>query len=211
MIDLTRTILDLARVAIKVKKGSSAVKVALTDFEIWFEAVRKIPVKDLEDISKDELKEEYKLFLIRLEELTHKLSLEELENMDSKLMIKSFFDGINNIYKGVEMVLHAMAVASGKSSCESNLESFVSQYENHFDERRNVDDNTATEEFEISVNGPSLAHADSVITDAMNLYWNGKPWHFFRTSAVERLMNPERVSSTLKQLDSLKSSLPFMD
>ena len=126
MIDLTRTILDLARVAIKVKKGSSAVKVALTDFEIWFEAVRKIPVKDLEDISKDELKEEYKLFLIRLEELTHKLSLEELENMDSKLMIKSFFDGINNIYKGVEMVLHAMAVASVKSSCESILESFVS-------------------------------------------------------------------------------------
>ena len=67
------------------------------------------------------------------------------------------------------MVLHAFAVASVKRSCESILESFVSQYENHFDEHQNVYEQTATEEFEMSVNGPSLSHTDSVITDAMDL------------------------------------------
>ena len=41
------------------------------------------------------------------------------------------------------------------------MESYVSQYEIHFDERRNVEEYTANEEFEISVNGPKLAHADS--------------------------------------------------
>ena len=46
-------------------------------------------------------------------------------------------------------------------------------YEKHFDQRRNVDETTDTEEFEISVNGPSLAHADAVISEAMDLYWDG--------------------------------------
>ena len=58
------------------------------------------------------------------------------------------------------MVLHAFAVASVKSSCESILESFLY----YFDEHQNVDEQTSTEEFEISVNGISLSHADSVIT-----------------------------------------------
>ena len=46
-----------------------------------------------------------------------------------------------------------MAVASVKCSCESILESYVSQYEVHFNERRNVDELTANEEFGIAVNG----------------------------------------------------------
>ena len=67
------------------------------------------------------------------------------------------------------MVLHAVSVASVKSSCESILESFASQYENHFDERWNVDVQTVTKEFEISF------LADSVITKAIDLCWKGKP------------------------------------
>ena len=73
------------------------------------------------------------------------------------------------------MILHSMAVASIKQSCESILESFVSRNENHFDARRNVDENTANEEFEIAVNSPNLAHSTSVINEAMNSYWKGKP------------------------------------
>ena len=61
----TRTILDFARLAIKVRKGTSAVKVAVTEFNGWLEAVQKIPVKDLEDIPRDELKAEFRLFVTR--------------------------------------------------------------------------------------------------------------------------------------------------
>ena len=42
--------------------------------------------------------------------------------------------------------------------------------ENHFDEQRNVKEDTANEEFEISKNGPNLAHCDSIIIEALNLY-----------------------------------------
>ena len=68
------------------------------------------------------------------------------------------------------MILQTMAVASVKHSCESILESFVSKYENHFDIRRNVNEESANEEFEIAVNGPNLAHSHSVMFEAMNLY-----------------------------------------
>ena len=91
------------------------------------------------------------------------------------------------------------------------MESYVSQYEIHFDERRNVDEHTANEEFEISVNGPKLAHADSVILEAMDLHFKGKAWHFFRSSLIEKLVNPCGTSSTLKRLESEKNSLPIMD
>ena len=54
------------------------------------------------------------------------------------------------------------------------METYVSQYEIHFDLRRNVDEYTANEEFEISVNGPKLAHADLVILEVMDLHFKGK-------------------------------------
>ena len=69
--------------------------------------------------------------------------------------------------------------------------------------------NTANEEFEIAVNGPNLAHADSVIMEAMDLYWGGKPWHFYRSSPLEKL--GPGTSDTLKRLYCDKNSLPIMD
>ena len=40
---------------------------------------------------------------------------------------KRFFDENNQLYEGVETVLHAAAVAATKNSCESIIESFVSK------------------------------------------------------------------------------------
>mgnify|MGYP003336288054 CR=1 FL=1 len=74
-----------------------------------------------------------------------------------------------------------------KQSCESILESFVSMYENHFDIIRNTHEKSTNEEFEIAVNGPNLAHCDSVVKEAMDNYWasRGGKWHFFKTSVLE--------------------------
>ena len=82
-------------------------------------------------------------------------------------------------------------------------------YENHFDERRNVKEYTANEEFEISVNEPNLAHHDLIIIEALNLYWEGKPWRFYRTYLVEKLVAPLGSSSILERLKSVKNSLPI--
>ena len=44
----------------------------------------------------------------------------------------------------------------------------------------------AVEEFEIADNGPSLEHSDSIVEEAMKIYWKGNAWHFFKTSVVKR-------------------------
>ena len=80
-----------------------------------------------------------------------------------------------------------------------------------FDERCNVDETTANEEFAIAVNGPNLANDDSVILQDMDLYWKGNPWHFFRSSPLEKLIHISGTSSTLKCLASAIHSLPIMD
>ena len=125
---------------------------------------------ELRDIPQDELKGQFKIFVSRLGKITAKYTIQELRDLDTRILIKEFFDEKNQLYLDIEMILQAMAVASVKHSCESILESFVSKFENHFDERRNVDEATATEEFEIIVNGPKLAHSEAVVKEAMDLH-----------------------------------------
>ena len=210
IINQTRIILDLPKLAIKVKSEGFVV-VALTEYSNWIEAVRNINIEDLNKVSDDDLKSQFKLYLSRLEIMTRDYSVKDLTDLDSKILIRNFFDPDKKLYLGIEMILHSMAVASIKQSCESILESFVSKYENHFDARRNVDEETANEEFEIAVNGPNLAHSNSIIIEAMDLYWKGKPWHFYRTSSIKRFVNPNGISCVLNRLDSIQNHLPIMN
>ena len=101
------------------------------------------------------------------------------------MIIKNFLKPNTEYYKRIEN-MHVIAYAAVKNSCESIVESFVSRYENHFDIRRNLDKESIIEEFQIAVNGPSFAHCDGVVKEAMGLYWSknkakgGKDrWHFF--------------------------------
>ena len=140
-------------------KSEGFIRVAVTNFGEWIEALRNIPIEDMKDVPLDELKSHYILFVSGLEDITRKYTMEELQNLNAKILIKSFFDQNEKLYIDIEMILQTMAVASVKHSCESILESFVSKYENHFD-IRNVNEESANEEFEIAVNGPNLAHSD---------------------------------------------------
>ena len=103
-----------------------------------------------------------------------------------------------------------------KHSCESVLESFVSKYENHFDQRRNTDEETINQEFEISNNGSSLALCDTVVEEAMDAYWRSKSkdglaeWHFYRTSVVEKLKTFTGDSEVLNRMLTSRNNLPFM-
>ena len=74
-----------------------------------------------------------------------------------------------------------------------------------------MDEQTANEEFEIATNGPNLAHADSIIIEAMNIHFKQKPWHFFRTTIMEKLVNQNGTSNVLNRLDSVRNNLPIMD
>ena len=71
-----------------------------------------------------------------------------------------------------------------------------------FDARRS----TSNQEFEIAVNGPNLAHCETVVSEAMLLYWRGKcqegvgEWHFFKTSVVEKLRKYDANSKVLHRI-----------
>ena len=105
-VELTRTMLDLPHLARKVKtSGSSSIKVAITEFPKFLNAVRSLPVVTLRDVSDEELKSEFRTFIARLEELTKEQSVADLVEIDPKELIKKFFDPRGELYVGMEMIL----------------------------------------------------------------------------------------------------------
>ena len=67
-------ILDLPKLAKKINEnGSSYIKVAVTDFPVFYEAVRKIPVRSLNDILEEALSKQYREFLKRIGEISKPL------------------------------------------------------------------------------------------------------------------------------------------
>ena len=78
--------LDLPKLAMKVK-SEGFIKVTVTNFGEWIEALRNIPIEDMKDVPLDELKSQYKLFLSRLEDITKKYTMEELQSLDAKILI----------------------------------------------------------------------------------------------------------------------------
>jgi len=137
-------------------KSEGFIKVAVTNFGEWIEAIRNIPIEairnipieDMKDVPLDELKSQYKLFLSRLEDITRKYTMEELQNLEAKILIKSFFDQKEKLYIDIEMILQTMAVAFVKHSCESILVSFVSKYENNL-HIRNVNEESFNKELKL--------------------------------------------------------------
>ena len=108
-------------------KSEGFVVVALTEYSNWIEAVRNINIEDLNKVSDDDLKSQFKLYLPRLEIMTRDYSVKDLTDLDSKILIRNFFDPDDKLYLDIEIILHSMAVASIKQSCESILQSFVSK------------------------------------------------------------------------------------
>jgi hypothetical protein len=175
--------------------------------------VLEVPVLCLKDVPEEEMKAQFKTFVERLGQVTADCYREDLNQMDPKELIKQFFDPACKLFKDIEMIMQAMAVCAVKHSCESVLESFVSRYENHFDARRNTEEESTNEEFEIAVNGPNLANCNAVVTEAMTEYWKsrGGSWHFFRVSVVEKLNQYKGDSEVMHRLFGNKNSLPFMN
>ena len=211
VIEATRVVLDFPALSVKLKQtGSSPVKVAATEYPKFRDAIHKVPVDSILEIEDEELKLQFKIFIDRLQCMTNNFDELKLKKIDSKELIKKFMDPAGGLFKGIEMIMQAVSVCAVKHSCESVLESFVSRYENHFDSRRNTEENSSNEEFVIAVNGPNLAHCDSVVREAMNDYWGsrGGEWHFIKRSVMEKLDCKDSV--VLNRILKTPNSLPFM-
>merc|ERR1712208_198564 len=75
-----------------------------------------------------------------------------------------------NLFIGVEVTIQSICAAAVKLSVESDMESLVSRYEKHLKVDRQMEEENAEHEMEISENGPLLHHADNIIEMAMNKY-----------------------------------------
>ena len=111
-----------------------------------------------------EIKENFSKFLKVLETVIEKI---EDKKLDSKSLIKTIL-GDEELCCGIELTLHNICTAAAKVSVESVVESLVSRYEGHFDARRELKEEHALDEMEISENVPNLPNADKILLSAMN-------------------------------------------
>ena len=173
---------------------------------LFSKAVEELNISVVLAIPEEELRSQFFLFHSRLGNFNKTSSSESL---DSKALLKRFFSSKEGNYRGIEMVLHVLAVASTKVSCESVLESFVSRYENHFDSRRNMSEDGANEEFLIAQNGPPLGKCDVTVRKAMESYWGHRSkWHFTRTAKNIKAYTLD--SKVLDKTANRKSHLGFI-
>ena len=206
-----KTITDLKSLLIDVK-DNGALKVTAARSHLFVKAIRELPVRSLDNVPDEILKAQFSLLLQRLETLQQPCTL--AENIDAKKLISLLLKMKEARYEGMEMVMQAVVAASTKFSVESVLESIVSRYEDHFDKTRSVGEEVALNEMEISINGPSIAHCNSVVRAAMNLYWiakkKSKSWYFVRSSAtVDHVQFC--VSKVVDRISKKPSKFPFMD
>ena len=141
VIEQTRKLLDLTAASVSLRKPDGGyTKVAATTSEDVVQAIRSITVRSLNDVPNQLLIDQHKGFLRQLEIETKCYSVAELKVIDPKDLLKMFFNPQKDLFQGIEMLLQAMAVSCLKHSCESVLESTLSVFENHFNERRNLDE-----------------------------------------------------------------------
>ena len=127
---------------------------------------------------------------------------------------KSLDDFPAQLYTGIELTLHSVCTAAVKVSVESVVESLVSRYEGHFDSKRQLKEEYALDEMEISENGPNLPNADKLLAAAMHKYWQSKAnsldssWHFCHKSDDVRTYSNR--SKVIEKLMKIKPKFTFM-
>ena len=72
----------------------------------------------------------------------------------------------------MEDVISVMARAGLCNGIESVVESWVSTAEQHSSKLRNLSQERLEYEMMIAINGPEVVHCDSVVKEAMAMYWS---------------------------------------
>ena len=152
---------------------------------------------------------QYRLFLRRLEEL---LKVKGIEFSSIEIM-KKMLKTEERRYVDCEAVMDVLTRAACLKSVESVIESWISVLEHHASKRRNLGQERIEEELETAINGPSVAHSEKVVKEALNDYWkdsknkNNRDGHYIRRS--ENIKSYE-VSKAIDRIRADPPQLPFM-
>ena len=178
----------------------------------YLKAIRELPIRSLINVPDDVLNAQFNDLVCRIESLVPTNT--NVQNIDSKDIIKSLIKESTECYKGIEMLVQAICCASVKVSVESVIESLISVYEFHIDKLRTVKEDTSEAEIKTAINGPTIAHCDRIVKQAMDQYWMVKTkkntWHFVRTTNI-RDHSQYNVSKVVDKVSNETSKFPFMD
>ena len=209
-IELIRELSDLRELAAKVREHG-AVSVGLMLGENFVVNVRKL-TNSVDHIPTEALKECYQNFLKAFEKY---IEDKEVDNIDSKTVIKDFMRSDDKLYLGNELIIHCLLAMAVKYSVESSVESLISRYEVHFDKSRQLGEEKAHMEMFVSQNGPVLVRADPLLKRAMDKFFKDKnprgdgAWNMYHSD--ETRFYPQDESRTMKRLQKEKSKLGFVD
>lgn len=142
-------------------KQNGTTKVVASKASQYLKAIRELPIRSLINVPDDVLNAQFNDLVCRIESLVPTNT--NVQNIDSKDIIKSLIKESTECYKGIERLVPTICCASVKVSVESVIESLISVYEFHFDKLRTVKEDTSEAEMEIAINGPTIAQCDRIV------------------------------------------------
>ena len=125
---------------------------------------------------------------------------------DSLKILTKLFDG-TEFSLNVEGIMGILARAMVTIGIESVVESWVSVMEQHDSKSRPLGEKMVLTETAVNLNGPNPVNCDSVVNEAMRLYWSktklGAGGHFIRKS---NNVKSWLVSKSVDKVNSVKPS-----
>ena len=145
------------------------------------------------------LKEQYKLYLHKIYEINDGLEIV----LSSKDIIARLLNSDNKLYVGIEKIMYVVTTGAVLTGIESIIESHISVFNDRF-KKKTIDDERASNELMIKLNGPELSQCGKLLKRAVESSKN--EWHFVRQ---EKNVRNWIVSKVIDRKLRQKSSLPF--
>ena len=178
---------------------SGAANTTAVHFKRWLDSAKLLQPDLLINISLEELRMQFRVFLGKLQELTP-----TIKEMKDKEVFSLLLHPRHGHFKGLESVLAVLAYASVAMGLESMVESWVSVMEHHNNPRRALTQARVEQECMVSINGPSEVHCDSVVLEALGAYWSrmkvDRQGHWVRKNKdMRQYMVSQAVDSEVNQ------------
>ena len=216
MLNHSRRLLNVKSDLEKIKANSAA-EVSNLGWKGFKAAAEFFDPDIISRVTEGELRQQYREYNRKLEQLTH---MDSNLNLGNKEIIALFFDPAGKKYVDIEAVLSVLARACVSQGVEAVVESWVSVLENHASSvrccvkynlhvvnviNRGIQDQQRLEnELWVAINGPEVVQCESIVREALKK--DGS--NFIRRS--ENIKSWQHGSKAVTTLVSKAPKIPFM-
>ena len=134
IINIPKCLTDLKSTLLKLKARGVPI-VSAIEGDKFIESTKSL-CHTIDDVPDNVFKAQHTVFLKKLLNTYNGISQTDLDNLRNIDMIKRFFNTNDNLYEGIEFVIHAITAGSVAISMESIVEYVVSIYENRQSKKR---------------------------------------------------------------------------